>query len=166
MIVRLGDVLDYEQPTKYIVNNTNYNDDYKTPVLTAGKTFILGYTNETNNIFDECPVIIFDDFTTDIKYVNFPFKVKSSAMKILKAKTGVNIRYMYYLIKTIKVDSRLHKRYWISKFADIQVNIPSLDEQNHMVYLLDLVDEIKKICESCIEKMDLVIKSRFNKVSE
>ena len=38
---KLGEVLDYEQPGKYIVNSKNYSGDYKTPVLTAGKTFIL-----------------------------------------------------------------------------------------------------------------------------
>jgi type I restriction enzyme S subunit len=37
----LGEVLDYEQPTKYLVNSTNYDNSYTTPVLTAGQTFIL-----------------------------------------------------------------------------------------------------------------------------
>ena len=43
---KLGEVIDYEQPTKYIVENTNYDDKYDIPVLTAGQTFILGYTKE------------------------------------------------------------------------------------------------------------------------
>ena len=84
----LGELLQYEQPTAYIVKSTDYNDNYKTPVLTAGKTFILGYTNERQGVYDELPVIIFDDFTTASQYVNFKFKVKSSAMKILKANAG------------------------------------------------------------------------------
>ena len=40
-MVELGEVLDYEQPTKYIVNSVDYDDKYKIPVLTAGQTFIL-----------------------------------------------------------------------------------------------------------------------------
>ncbi len=76
--VKLDDVLKYEQPTKYIVASTNYSNDNQTPVLTAGQSFILGYTNETENIFTDFPVIIFDDFTTAFKFVDFPFKVKSS----------------------------------------------------------------------------------------
>ena len=83
----LGELLSYEQPTPYIVESTDYNDKYKTPVLTAGKSFILGYTNETNGVYTALPVIIFDDFTTASQYVNFEFKVKSSAMKILTPKT-------------------------------------------------------------------------------
>jgi type I restriction enzyme S subunit len=63
--VELGELLDYQQPTPYLVATKNYSDDFKTPVLTAGKTFLLGYTDEENGIFeDNLPVIIFDDFTT------------------------------------------------------------------------------------------------------
>ena len=83
----LGECLTYEQPTKYIVKNTQYSDEYEIPVLTAGKSFLLGYTNDTENIFTQTPVIIFDDFTTSNKYVDFSFKVKSSAMKILRPNT-------------------------------------------------------------------------------
>lgn len=43
----LGKVTQYDQPTKYLVKTKDYNDEFKTPVLTAGKTFILGYTDET-----------------------------------------------------------------------------------------------------------------------
>ena len=74
---KLGEIFNYEQPTKYIVEDTNYNNKYKTPVLTAGKSFILGYTNELSGIYDNLPCIIFDDFTTESKFVDFPFKVKS-----------------------------------------------------------------------------------------
>src|SRR5690606_32620241 len=94
--VELGDLLDDQQPTPYLVESTEYSDDFSTPVLTAGKTFILGYTDEESGIFSEhLPAIIFDDFTTDSKFVDFPFKAKSSAMKILTAKEGVSIKYVY-----------------------------------------------------------------------
>jgi len=57
----LGELLDYIQPTEYLVNSTAYDVKYKTPVLTAGKTFILGYTNESEGVFENnLPVIIFD----------------------------------------------------------------------------------------------------------
>ena len=88
-VCRLEQITNYEQPTAYIVNSTTYDDSYSTPVLTAGKSFIIGYTNETAGIYSNLPCIIFDDFTTDSKKVNFPFKVKSSAMKILKIHTDI-----------------------------------------------------------------------------
>lgn len=133
--VKLVDVLDYEQPTKYIVESENYNDSFKTPVLTAGKTFILGYTNEINGIFnDELPVIIFDDFTTATKFVDFPFKVKSSAMKILKAKKELaEIKYLYYMMQQIEFNASEHKRYWISQYSQLEIPLPPLEIQQQIV---------------------------------
>jgi len=114
----LGDLLDYVQPSKYIVESTDYNDSYKTPVLTAGKSFIKGYTNETQNIFENLPVIIFDDFTTASQFVNFKFKVKSSAMKILVPSSElVDVKYVFYFMQTIRQNADTHKRYWISIFS-------------------------------------------------
>lgn len=152
-MIELGEVLDYEQPTKYIVRSTNYDDSYKTPVLTAGKTFILGYTNETEGIFSEdLPVIIFDDFTTDIKFVDFPFKVKSSAMKILHAKKDkADIRFLFRVMKQIKFPKNEHKRYWISQFSKIKVPLPPLEVQKEIVDELDsyqkVIDGAKQIIE-------------------
>ncbi len=60
---RLGDLLTYERPDKYIVHSTKYTTKGSVPVLTANKSFILGYTNERFGIYDKLPVIIFDDFT-------------------------------------------------------------------------------------------------------
>ena len=130
----LDELLPYEQPQAYIVESTDYSDSYKTPVLTAGKSFILGYTNETDGIFDELPVIIFDDFTTATQFVNFKFKVKSSAMKILHINTDLVVpRYIYYRLQTIHVDHSTHKRYWIQQFSKIKVRIPPIPVQQRIV---------------------------------
>ena len=103
--IRLKDVLEYEQPTPYIVESTDYKNDYSIPVLTAGKSFIIGYTNETSGIKTDLPVIIFDDFTTDSKYVDFPFKVKSSAIKILTANEKlINTKYAFYAMQCIECE--------------------------------------------------------------
>ncbi len=133
----IRDVLYYEQPTKYIVTKEDYNDSFKIPVLTAGKSFILGYTNEKFGIFDKLPCIIFDDFTTDIKYVDFQFKVKSSAMKILNCNTNANIKYVFNFMKRIKVINETHKRYWISDYSKREIILPSLNYQNLVVGLID-----------------------------
>jgi type I restriction enzyme, S subunit len=135
-LARLDDILDYEQPTSYIVESTDYNDDYKTPVLTAGKSFIVGYTNETNGICSELPVIIFDDFTTDCRYVDFRFKVKSSAMKILRG-IGINIKYVFYCMQTIECNHSTHKRYWISDYSQKIILLPPLAEQYRIVDLIE-----------------------------
>lgn len=139
--------MEYEQPTKYIVNDTNYKPTYKTHVLTAGKSFILGYTDETDNIFDELPVIIFDDFTTESKFVDFPFKVKSSAMKILHINQDLVLpKYAFYLMQATEIDHENHQRYWISTYSQEEIALPPLKEQERILskleYYYTLLDDI------------------------
>jgi type I restriction enzyme, S subunit len=145
----LGEVLDYEQPTKYIVSSTEYNENYTIPVLTAGKTFVLGYTNEKFGVFEnDLPVIIFDDFTTANKFVNFPFKVKSSAMKILLSKEGTNIKFVYEVIQSLNYLIGGHERHWISKYSLLEIPFPSSGEQEKIANFLTSIDEkIEKVSQ-------------------
>ena len=138
--VQLGELLDYEQPTRYIVSSTDYDDAYDIPVLTAGQTFILGYTNETEGIYKASksnPVIIFDDFVTSYYLVDFDFKVKSSALKILKPKKDVNIYYVYYAMLGINFVPKEHTRHWISKYSQFEIAYPTLAKQQEIVSHLD-----------------------------
>jgi type I restriction enzyme S subunit len=138
---RLGDLLEYEQPTKYLVKTGEYSDENDVPVLTAGKTFVLGHTSETHNVFNSLPVIIFDDFTTATKYVTFPFKAKSSAMKLLKPRNGnVNLRLVYELMQLIEFKLSDHKRYWISEYQHLVIQLPHPEEQTAIAKILSDMD--------------------------
>ena len=138
---RLGELLSYEQPTKYLVSSSEYSDANDVPVLTAGKTFVLGYTNENEGIYSDLPAIIFDDFTTATKYVTFPFKAKSSAMKILKPRnTSVNLRLVYEIMQVIDFKLGDHKRYWISEYSKLEVKIPDAVEQTAIATVLSDMD--------------------------
>ena len=132
-VCHLDSIVSYEQPTPYIVKSTDYDDSYSTPVLTAGKSFIIGHTNETNGIYEKLPCIIFDDFTTDSKLVDFPFKVKSSAMKILQVKENINIEYIAMFMSITRLIGDTHKRYWISEYSKIEIPIPPKKEQDRIV---------------------------------
>lgn len=139
-LCKLEDIVDYEQPTLYIVSSTEYKDTFATPVLTAGKSFIIGHTNETNGIYSNLPCIIFDDFTTDSKYVDFPFKVKSSAMKILQVHKEINIRYVAYFMSITRLAGDTHKRYWISEYSKIPIPLPPINEQNRIVQTIQDIE--------------------------
>lgn len=139
----LEQCLDYLQPTPYLVESTDYKDEYDTPVLTAGKSFILGYTNEKEGIFQgNLPVIIFDDFTTATQFVDFPFKTKSSAMKILLSKNGNDIKFVYEAIQMINYEVGVHQRHWISIFSKLKIPTPSPQEQQKIASCLSSLDEV------------------------
>ena len=152
MLVPLEDITEYEQPQPYIVQDTFYSDTYTIPVLTAGKSFILGYTNEDFGVYDNVPAIIFDYFTTDSKLVEFHFKVKSSAMKIIQVKRGLSIEYVAMFMSTTRLIGETHKRYWISEYSKILIPIPPLEEQNRIVEKVNSIYcELDKIISALSE---------------
>ena len=137
----INQLLTYEQPTTYIVANDEYSKDITLiPVLTANKGFILGYTDEDFDVYQKGECIIFDDFTMDAKYVSFPFKVKSSAIKILTAKPCVNLRFMFEYLSYLELKSEEHKRHYISEIASLVIEIPSLKRQNEIAFLMTSLD--------------------------
>ncbi|HIZ92684.1 MAG TPA: restriction endonuclease subunit S [Candidatus Bacteroides merdavium] len=146
---RLEDIVEYEQPQAYIVNSTDYDDRYLTPVLTAGKSFVIGYTNETEGIYQNTPCIIFDDFTTDSKLVDFPFKVKSSAMKILKVADDIEIEYVAMFMNITRLIGDTHKRYWISEYSKLCIPIPPKEEQKRII----------NAANAMFEKLDAIMES-------
>ena len=120
----VGDVLSYEQPQPYIVEDTEYTAE-GIPVLTANKAFVLGYTSETDGIYDKGDCIIFDDFTLDCKYVDFPFKVKSSAIKILTVKDKELLRYTFEFMKYLDLSTDEHKRHYIAETQNQELFLPT-----------------------------------------
>ena len=137
----INQLLSYEQPTAYIVTNDEYSADTAlTPVLTANKGFVLGYTDEDSGIYQKGECIIFDDFTMDAKYVSFPFKVKSSAIKILTAKPNVNLRFMFEYLSYLGLKSEEHKRHYISEIASLVIELPSKEKQNRIANLMTSLD--------------------------
>ena len=155
---KLGSLLNYEQPTKYIVNSTDYDDGFETPVLTAGQSFILGYTNEIEGIKEatpENPIIIFDDFITSSHYVSFPFKIKSSAMKLLSvSNTDLNPVFVFNALKNIKYTPTSHERHWISTFSKFDVMLPEKNEQTAIGNFFHQLDETIALQSAEVEKLN------------
>lgn len=156
--LELGSILSYEQPGPFLVHSTDYVDS-GVPVLTAGKTFILGYTNEDFGIYNSLPVIIFDDFVTESKYVDFPFKAKSSAMKMLSVrdKDRHNIRFVYEVMQLIDFPMTDHKRWWIAEYSHLKVSVPaSLEEENAIAKAFSTIDREIHVFEAQREKYTLI----------
>lgn len=151
--VRLQSLLSYERPDQYIVQDTQYSEYGNTPVLTANKSFVLGYTDENFGICRDIPVIVFDDFTTDSKYVDFPFKVKSSAIKLLRPKHDqVNLRFVFQRMRLIQFPLGDHKRYYISEYQNLELEVPDYAEQTAIAAVLSDMDAEINILETKLTK--------------
>ena len=149
----LGSLLDYEQPTPFLVISTDYLEFSSVPVLTAGKTFILGYTDEEHGVYKSLPVILFDDFTTACQWVDFPFKVKSSAAKILSGRVGVSdTKFMHEYLSRLSYVPSDHQRHWISVFSSIEVIVPPIKEQKAVAEALSDVDALIDALEALLIK--------------
>ena len=165
---KLGEIFNYEQPTKYIVKSTEYDDNFNTPVLTAGKSFLLGYTDEISGIKNatvENPVVIFDDFTTGSHYVDFPFKIKSSAMKLLSLNDNSdNFYFMFNTLKNIKYVPQSHERHWISKFSSFEIYKPSQEEQQKIGSFFKQLDDTIDLHQRKLEKLQELKKGYLQKM--
>lgn len=153
----IQDYVVYEQPQKYIVHSTDYlsyGKDY-IPVLTANQSFILGYTLEKDGIYEKGDCILFDDFTNENKYVDFPFKVKSSALKILQTKEGLMLKFFYEYLQFLKFESTDHKRHYLSEVAVTDINVPNLKEQTFVCKVFNSFDSKLKNEEALLEKYRL-----------
>mgnify|MGYP004482904615 CR=1 FL=1 len=166
---KLGNVFKYEQPQPYIVESTEYDDCYDIPVLTAGQSFVLGFTNETTgikNASQDYPVIIFDDFTTLSHFVDFSFKIKSSAIKLLTlANSSDDIYCGYNILKNIGYIPVNHERHWISIFSNFDVLIPvKTEEQKRIGKFLKNLDNLITLHQRKLEKFKNIKKAMLEKM--
>ena len=166
---KLGELFDYEQPQPYIVRGTEYDDSFPTPVLTAGQSFVLGYTNEKQGIkmaSPEHPVIIFDDFTTSSHFVDFPFKVKSSAIKLLTLRDkNEDIHFAYQVLQNIAYTPVSHERHWISKFATFATLMPECKSEMQAIgHFMSNLDGLITLHQRKYDKLVIFKKSMLEKM--
>ena len=166
---KLGELFDYEQPQPYIVRGTEYDDSFPTPVLTAGQSFVLGYTNEKQGIkmaSPEHPVIIFDDFTTSSHFVDFPFKVKSSAIKLLTLRDkNEDIHFAYQVLQNIAYTPVSHERHWISKFATFATLMPECKSEMQAIgHFMSNLDGLITLHQRKLELLQNIKKSLLDKM--
>ena len=130
---RFGEIFQYERPDAYLADDDEIEDEGAIPVLTANKAFILGYTNSLQGIYRKGRCIIFDDFTLDSKRVDQPFKVRSSAIKILTVRENEDFDFAFELLRTSKFPLLGHARHYIAVVQPQATLIPhSLQEQQHI----------------------------------
>lgn len=161
---KLENIFNYERPDNYIVSSTEYLEFGPTPVLTANKAFILGYTTEKNKYVNSKESIIFDDFTLETKFVDFPYMVKSSAIKILTLKDVIkdNIRFNFELLSNHKFNMLGHARHYISVVQPEEVFTPNKQEQDKIGELFTNLDNLINLHQRKHDKLNKIKQSLLN----
>ena len=168
---KFENIFNYERPDKYIVTSTEYLEFGPTPVLTANKAFILGYTTEKNKYVNSHESIIFDDFTLDTKFVDFPYMVKSSAIKILTLKDEKkdNIRFNFDLLSNHRFNMLGHARHYISVVQPEEVFTTNKQEQNKIGELFTNLDNLitlhQRKCDTLVNVKKSLLEKMFPKNS-
>ena len=127
-------------------------------MLTANKSFVLGYTAEEFGICRDLPVIVFDDFTTASKYVDSSFKVKSSAIKLLRPRHAqIDLRFVFERMQLIQFAVGDHKRHYISEFQNFECAVPKDHaEQRAIAAILADLDAAIAALEGKRDKLELI----------
>ena len=145
---RFGEIFQYERPDAYLADDDEIEDEGAIPVLTANKAFILGYTNSLQGTYRKGRCVIFDDFTLDSKRVEQPFKVRSSAIKILTVRENKDFDFAFELLRTRKFPLLGHARHYITVVQPQAALIPhSLQEQQHIGRFFRNFDSLIAVAE-------------------
>ena len=161
---KFQDMFSFERPDPYIVKSDKYSNEYTMPVLTANKAFVLGYTKENSPC--KKTSLIFDDFTLECKYVDFPYMVKSSAIKILTVKDEKkdNLRFSFERLNTTKIEILGHARHYISVVQPTKTRTPNILEQNKISELFSNLDNLITLHQRKLDKLSNVKKALLEKM--
>ena len=159
---KIGDIFQFERPDNYMIEDDHYQET-GIPVLTANKAFILGYRDE-KGAYEKGDCIIYDDFTLDSKYVDFPFKANSSVIKILTSRDGSDLLFDYFLLSRTPILQQGHARHYISVVQPTEVRTPKNDEAGKIKDLLSSIESLITLHQRKYDKLTQIKKSLLEKM--
>ena len=138
------------------------------PVISQGKNFIDGYSNNYSKVIhlNNTPAIMFGDHTKNVKYINFDFIIGADGTKFFTPYLA-NPKYIYYAILYFSyiIDSRGYARHY-SLLKKQFFPLPPLAEQERIVKEIEryepLIAEYDKLEQESI-KLDSEIKDKLKK---
>ena len=130
-------------------------------IIDQGQSDIAGYTDQSEGLFTDVPVIVFGDHTRIIKYINRPFFLGADGTKILKSKIpDANYKYLYYALKNAKIPNTGYNRHfkWLKQ---ISISYPEHEKQSMIVEILDKLEDSIDNYNTILGLLDKLVKARF-----
>ena len=131
----LGEVTDtVTSPVK--LTKKEYKVSGEIPIVDQGEQFIAGFS-DYGKYLKKDEYIIFGDHSEHVKYIDFAFVQGADGLKILKPKSGIKAKYIYYCFCNFYKKEGNYKRHW-SKARTTLIPIPQSEEiQEKIVQILD-----------------------------
>ena len=131
----LGEVVDtVTSPVK--LTKKEYQVTGRIPIVDQGEQFIAGYS-DNEKYLEKDEYIIFGDHSEHVKYVDFAFIQGADGLKILKPKSGIKAKYLYYCFCNFYKREGSYKRHW-SKARTTLIPIPPLKIQEKIEVVVNL----------------------------
>lgn len=160
-MAKFTEIFSDETKRGYKIPTSEYLPSGKFPIIDQGQGQIAGYTDLENGVFTDVPAIIFGDHTRIVKYVDTPFFLGADGVKVLKAKVpDVDYKYLFYCLQNAKIPNTGYNRHfkWLK---EIEIPLVSLDDQHRIAAIFDKVIDLIAQRRAQLDKLDLLVKSRF-----
>ena len=118
-------ILDKYSTTKRY-ETKEYLSQGKYPIIDQGDTYIVGYTNEDDNLLTRHPAVLFGDHSTKVKFLDFDFARGADGTQILySSNDAVSQYYLYLAVSTLQIPNPGYSRHF-KYLKELPIAIPSL----------------------------------------
>jgi len=164
-IVEFEKTLDSE--VNYEVGELKQKDFQATgqfPIIDQSEALIAGYSDDGEKVYNgKLPIIIFGDHTRVVKYVDFPFIIGGSGVKILIPNKEFDILFLFYAINNLNLPSRGYSRHF-KVLKEKFIPKPELSEQCEIANILQTIDQKIEIEQKKKALYEELFRSMLNKI--
>lgn len=154
------DCIEKCKKTKQL-KTSDYLPEGKYPIVSQESDLISGYTNMADYVNDfGKPIVVFGDHSRVVKYIDFAFAVGADGVKILIPTNDFHPKFFYYYLHWHGVENLGYSRHY-KLLKEINVPIPTLSEQQHIVEELDLLSSIIEKKKAQLNELDKLAQSLF-----
>jgi len=124
--VVIGDILDKYPATKRY-ETKEYLPQGKYPIIDQGDSYIVGFTNERENLLVRHPAVLFGDHSTKVKFLDFDFARGADGTQILYSSIPeVSQYYLYLALKSMSIPNPGYSRHF-KYLKEMPIITPSID---------------------------------------
>lgn len=140
----LGSLFQVKNEKSKLVRSSDYLASGEIPVVDQSSQFIAGYIEDSHRAFaGQLPVVVFGDHTRETKFVDFPFAAGADGTQILAPRSGIDEKYLYYLVLSASslIGNFGYDRHLKHLRRHCVVFPEDADEQASIARILEAIDE-------------------------